>query len=250
VSIVVAFECCPFTGPSTGDAFLLMLGFVLASHLFASVISLFLGKFRWISALLIGLICLLPAGFFAGFAIEDHIYVRHYAVYDRFRDNLANPVPKSVTNLRFNTLKEAINPDASFRFNIAPADLEEIIRQRGLKLVQPDALKCPADYFKFPYYLPLRGPFNLYQGTDSADNVLTLKVNEARDQVVFRLESAAYYKYHYWESNPDLVKMGQDELARLKKEWESQEGRHPNDSRSIGPETNRKPPAAEPADMR
>jgi len=224
-----------------------MLGGVLASHLFAGCVSLSLRKFRWVSALLIGLICLLPAAWFAGLAIEDHIYVRYYAVYDRFRDSLASPIPKSVTNLRFNTLEEEINADASFRFDIAPTDLEAIIRQKGLKLVPPDALRCPEDYFKYPYYLPVRGPFVLYQGVDQDGSVLTLKVNEAQDQAIFRKEDESYYKYREWETNPDLVQMGQEQLENLRKEWEAQPGGQAKESRPMRPETNRTSSAAAPA---
>jgi hypothetical protein len=250
-SVGIIAVLCPFAGPSTGDLLLFMLGGILASHLLAGFVSLFLRTFRWTSALLIGLICLLPAACYAGLALKSHIYLQHYAAWDRFRDQLANPVPKSVTNLRFNTVEEEINGDLSFRFNIAPTDLQEIIRQKGFKLVQPDAMKCPKDYFKYPYYLPVRGPYVLYQGVDHDGNVSTLKVNEAQDQVIFREESSAYYEGRYWETvDPTLVKMGQDDLARLKKEWEGQSGSQANDGLAIRPATNRTPSADAPSNVK
>ena len=244
VSVGVTFASCPFAGPATGELFLFMLGWVLVSHLLAGIVSLFLRKFTLISALFLGLICLLPASFFAGHAIKDNIYLRHYAVWDRFRDELANPIPKSVSHLRFNTIEEDINPDLSFRFSIEPKDLQEIIRVKRLKLVRPDDLRCPQDYFKYPYYLPVRGSFVLYQGVDKAGSVLTLKVNEAHEQAIFRKESEAYYKHRYWEANPTLVKMGQEDLARLSKRWEAEPSGPANGSQPIRSETNRTSPAA------
>ena len=72
-SIFITGASCPFAGPSTPDALFFMLGLVLASHVVATVISLFIPKVSWISVVVLGLICFAPAIIFAGYAIKEHL---------------------------------------------------------------------------------------------------------------------------------------------------------------------------------
>ena len=181
-SFVITGMSCPFAGPSTGDALFFMLGIVLAGHVVVTLGSLLVPKFSWVSAAVIALLCLTPSLFFAGYAIKEEIHFRRYAVLDRFREKLADPIPESVKGLRFTTLEEKINPDLGFCFDIAAADLREIIASKGLQPTRPEDLRCPRDFFKYPYYLPVHGKYVLYQGSDEYGSVLTLKVNKPQTQ--------------------------------------------------------------------
>jgi hypothetical protein len=214
------------------------LGAVAVSHLAAGIAGLLFLNVTWRRHVIVLSVALLPALLFSLSQLRDAYYLRYQAVYDRFRDELANPIPNSVRNLRFNPLSETINADLSFRFDIDPKDLGDILSSKHLQPVESDSLMCPQDYFKYPYYLPVRGNFVLYQGRDKDGGVLTLKVTEAHDHAVFRKESEAYYKYHYWDSNPTLVKMGQDDLERLKAKWIGEQAAAANGSQPIRATTN------------
>jgi hypothetical protein len=218
-SLLIIWLWDPFAGMGTGMLIVTLLGAVAVSHLAACIAGLFLLNVSWRRHVIVLSVALLPALLFSLIQLRDAYYLRYQAVFDRFRDELANPIPSSVRNLRFNPLSETINANLSFRFDIDPKDLGDILSSRHLQPVDSDSLLCPQDYFKYPYYLPVRGRFVLYQGRDKDGDVLTLKITEARDHAVFRKESEAYYKYHYWNSNPTLVKMGQDDLERLKGKW-------------------------------
>ncbi len=221
VSIVIGGVSCPFAGPSTPDALFFILGCVVASHVFALVVSVAFPKLNWCTVAAIVAICVAPALFFAAHAITDNIHLRYFAVWDRFRDTLADPIPSSVKGLRFTTLEETINPDLGFRFDIDPDDLRAIIQAKKLKNKDPDELKCPRDFFKHPYYLPLPGKYVLYQGPDQYGDILTLKVNEEHTHAIFRKESEGYYRYRYWEGPPVDLKQTALKLERMRKEYEA-----------------------------
>jgi hypothetical protein len=66
----------------------------------------------------------------------------------------------------------------------------------------------PKDYFQYPYYLPLDGKYQLFQGRGKWDNVLTIKTNDSHSHAMFRRESPNFYKYRWWgEANPVLIRM-------------------------------------------
>jgi hypothetical protein len=222
----------------TGALIAFQLGAVAVSHLAAGIVGLFLLNRTWRRLVAVLPLAMLPVLLFSTTKLRDAYYLRYQAVYDRFRDELVNPIPRSVRNLEFNPIAEAINADLSFRFDIDPKDLHDIISSKELKPVNPDDLICPRDYFKYPYYLPVPGRFVLYQGRDKAGDVLTLKVTEAHDRAFLRKESEAYYRYHYWDSNPTLVKMGQEDLERLKRKWAGEPGTAATRSQPVRPETN------------
>jgi len=218
-SILIIRLLDPFAGMGTGALVAFLFGAVAVSHLAAGIVGSLLLNRTWRRHTIVLSIAMLPALLFSLSKLREAYYLRYQAVYDRFRDELANPIPNSVRKLEFNPISEAINADLSFRFDIDPKDLRSIISSKELNPVRPDDLLCPQDYFKYPYYLPVRGEFVLYQGHDKDGDVLTLKVTEAHDHAVFRKESEAYYRYHYWDANPTLVKMGQEDLERLKRKW-------------------------------
>ena len=230
-SILLIWLWAPFAGMGTGLLIVTLLSALAISHVLACLAGLFLLKASWRRHALVLAIGLGPALLFSLMQARQAYYLKYQAVYDRFRDDLANPIPKSVRNLRFNPLSETINPDLNFRFDISPKDLRDIITSKHLEPVEPDKLLCPQDYFKYPYYLPVPGEFVLYQGRDSNGDVLTLKVTKAHDHAVFRRESDAYYANHYWDLNPTLVKMGQNDLERLKKRWTDEQVDAPNERR-------------------
>ena len=84
-----------------------------------------------------------------------------------FRDNLLNPIPESVKNLRSIPLDEEIRPDLAVRFEIAPEDLDAIVRKYKLRKVKPEELKCPTDFFRHPYYFRWRAPTTFIRGQTS-----------------------------------------------------------------------------------
>ena len=96
-----------------------------------------------------------------------------------------------------------------FRFGIEPKDLDALIEKRGFQRIQVEELRCPVDRFRDPDYLPLGSSATFYAIEDNETGYpetgwgegLTLKVNADRNRVIFRRESAAYYRYRYWESN-------------------------------------------------
>jgi hypothetical protein len=224
ISFFITGASCPFAGPSTPDALFFMLGIVLVVHLIVAVVSLVISRFTLISALLVSLICLAPSLFFAVIAIREDIYDRHYLVYDRVRDQLVDPVPESVKNASFVTLDEMIFTHLCFRFDIAPEDLRRIIKAKGLKLTKPEDLKCPADFFLYPYYIPVEGPYVLYQATIEYDQVITLKVNQAHTHAIFRRQGSRFYEERPWEEDMAHGEIYYGNyLEDLKKEWEAKQ---------------------------
>lgn len=159
---------------------------ILLTHIFALVVSLFIPRLSFVSCVIVFSISFsLPAVM----GIENYQrwhYRRYQAVYDRFRDNLVSPIPASVTNLRFVKLEEQIRPDLAFRFDIDVDDLDELFKRLQLVKVAPKDMLDPKDPFQRPYYMPLEGEWEVFQGKDRYDEVLTIKTNKAHTHAIFR----------------------------------------------------------------
>lgn len=148
-------------------------------------------------------------------------YRRYRAVYDRFRDDVADPIPASVSDLRFVGLDDGISPGLMFRFDIDRVDLDAILTRLGLSRVEPGAMLDPTDFFQYPYYLPLEGEFEVYQGKGALGEVLTIKTNKARTHAIFRRQSSGYYRDRDWENrNPALREMDERALSAMKERYE------------------------------
>lgn len=128
----------------------------------------------------------LPAGCEMGSGVHRAYQRRYVLPADRFRDHLASAVPPSVTGLRFVPLAESRRPDLMFRFDIAPADLDDILAQRGFKRVSPGELPRQDDLFRDPGYLPLGGDDQTFQAQDKWGTVMVIKTNAAHTHAIFR----------------------------------------------------------------
>ncbi|MDA7882198.1 hypothetical protein N9A94_07805 [Akkermansiaceae bacterium] len=196
-------------GPDTGDAILMILGGIAVAHLIAFVAGFFLSCRKILSHIILIGIALAPIGFLCAMSMKEAHYLKHEAVYDRFKDSLFDPIPASVTDLEFVDLDESGDTHLMFRFSIDPQDLDALIEQRGFQRIEVEDFRCPIDRFRDPDYLSLGSPATFYAIEDNEMGYpepgwgegLTLKVNADRNQVIFRRESAAYYRYRYWESN-------------------------------------------------
>jgi hypothetical protein len=187
----------------------MLLGGISISHVVAGGFGCFLLKPTWRRVVLVTSIAMFPASFFSLQQSRDAWYIRHEAVYDRFRDNLVTPIPASVSDLHFVPLEEEHETHLMFRFTIAPEDLNRIIRSRHFVEIDRTQFRRPDDLFTHADYLPLTEPATLYVLNDIAAGYpdkgigegYTLKVSADRRHVIFRRESAAYYLYRYWESD-------------------------------------------------
>ena len=83
-----------------------------------------------------------------------------------------------------------------------------IIEKRGFQRITPEQFRCPVDRFRESDYLPLDEPVTFYALEDHEAGYaepgwgegFTIKVNADRNRVIFRRESAGFYRYRYWES--------------------------------------------------
>ena len=209
VSVILLGSLDLFMGPDTGDAILMILGGIVIAHLIAFVAGFFLPRRKLLSHIILIGIALVPIGFLCAMSMKEAHYLKHEAVYDRFRDRLFDPIPASVADLEFVDLDEKGDTHLMFRFGIEPKDLDALIEKRGFQRIQVEELRCPVDRFRDPDYLPLGSSATFYAIEDNETGYpetgwgegLTLKVNADRNRVIFRRESAAYYRYRYWESN-------------------------------------------------
>ena len=207
VSFIALGSIDLFMGPDTPDAIMMILGGVFIMHLLAFGIGLCLPRRKLLSHLAVISVPLIPIGYLWSEQIRESNYLKYEAVYDRFRENLADPIPSSVANLEFIDLDESRDTHLMFQFEIAPTDLHEIIESRGFKETDVSAFRCPVDRFRDPAYLPLREPVSFYTIEDNKMGYpepgwgegFTLKVGGDRRSVVFRRESAAFYRYKYWD---------------------------------------------------
>ncbi len=192
----------------------------LASHVIAAVVGLLFRRASVRSCALVFAIAFFPGCVDGVSEIQKAIHLNYFAPYDRFRENVASPVPNSVSNLRFLPLDEQIRPDGMFEFDIDPVDLDTILANLKLKRVDPTKMLNPKDYFQYPFYLPVGGAYHVFQGTDRFDEVLTIKANESHTHAVFRRESSGFYRDRGWENgNPTIVRMEEEALERLKRKY-------------------------------
>lgn len=200
-----------FMGPDTGDAIGLILVGLLGMHFLAFLIGLFLPPRMVSNHLALVATAILPIGLLAAASIKESRYLKNEAVFDRFRDSLHNPIPESVRELKFIDYEESKDTHLSFRFRINPADLDRIIEHRGFQQITPDQFRNPTDHFRDMAYLPMDGPVTFYTIEENKGGYpepgwgegYTLKVNGTRDAVIFRRESAMFYRNRSWESRND-----------------------------------------------
>jgi len=203
ILVIVLWE--PFAGMGTGILIATLLGTVAASHMLSGIVGFFLQHRTWRRLFIILSLAMLPAILFSLSQVRDALYLRYRAAYDRFRDNLASPIPTSVANLEFIPLAEAHETHLMFRFTISPQDLDGLIHSRGFVEITTSGFRRPDDLFTHPEYLPLAEPVTFYTLNDIAAGYpdkgigegYTLKVSADRRHVVFRRESAPYYLYKY-----------------------------------------------------
>lgn len=134
-------------------------------------------------------ICLGPATGIAGVYLASDISFRANGPADRFRDYLADPIPASVTQIRFATLQEEIDPDLVLWFRIMKPDLDRIIQNQGYYRVTPGKFANRNDYFNNPSYLRIGDGDEFYQRVNQFGEVFTLRVNEQHTAGVFRRDS-------------------------------------------------------------
>jgi hypothetical protein len=225
VSILMLPQIIPFD-PEGAGAMAAVVG-VLLGHGVAAVVSLLWPKISITSCGVVFCIAFFFTGCFLVEAIQRWRYLHYQAPYDRFRDYVASPIPAGVKNLEFMSLEEQISPDLMLRFDVAPEDLDNIISNLKMKRVELKSLPNPKDFFRYPYYLPLDGDdFEIYQGKDHNDEVLTLKMNKSHTRAIFRKESSGIYRDRRWENQPEIqVRMDEEALGRLKRQYEAAKGR-------------------------
>lgn len=204
----------PFAGMGTPDLVMGILAGVAASHLAGLLVGFAFERVSKISAVVVCAICLVPLGFLSVLHVKDAIHLNYYAPSERFRDNLADPIPRSVSNIRFVPLKECYEPNLILRFSISPEDLEKVIHDKGFLRIDAEGFRRPDDLFTHEEYLPMEGRPSFYLATDRFGEVHTLKVSEDRRSVIYRRESSAYYRYRYWETHPELEAKWLDELKK------------------------------------
>lgn len=194
----------------------LLLGGILLFHLFGLFIGMLFTRISVVSAIIVCVVCLIPLGALSAMRGAELYHMKYTAPSDRFRYYLADPIPKSVSNIKFVPLSEKYAINLVFRFSIAPDDLAKIIADKGFKEVGETGFRRPDDLFTHEEYLPLEGKPTYYQATDEYGNELTLKVSEDRRFVVFRRESESFYRDKGW--NLEVYHDGEVEfLAELKK---------------------------------
>jgi hypothetical protein len=193
LSFVLSFIVLRWVDPFPGQAIDVIVSAVLLTHAVAVIISSLIPKVSKVSCVIVFGIAFSSAGCLGVGAIQKARYLRYYAAYDGFQDNLASPVPKSVSNLRFVWLEEGISSDLMLQFDIDPADMDTILKTLKLERVEPDRMLNPKDVFQHPNYMPIDGKYHLFQGKDKFDEVLTIKTNEPHSHAIFRKESSSIY---------------------------------------------------------
>jgi hypothetical protein len=196
---------------------------LLCMYTAIAIIALLIPRASKWSCGIVLLLALLPAGLEVERAIREVIMMRYYLPYDRLRDWIVSPIPASVTNLHFVPPEEMVLPDVMLEFDIDPADTDRILNELNLEPVEPASLPNPKDFFRYAYYLPMNGAFQLFQGKDQYGNVLTIKANTWHSHVVFRKEDSSFYCDRKWEHqrNSVLTEIENEGLARLKARYEA-----------------------------
>jgi hypothetical protein len=136
---------------------------------------------------------------------------------DRFRDHLGPTIPPSVKNLRFVPLDDRITTDLILQFDIDRADLEALFDRLGAKHVEPEELPNPDDFFRHSFYLPVGGPFELYQVRIPKSVMITFKTNASRTHAICRYEYGSVYDEREWEHPNRTTYWNNIALERLKR---------------------------------
>ena len=176
ISLLAAPMVLWFAGMGTGILIAIFLASLVVTHVIAFLIGLVLRGKTWRTIILLCGIALISPIFFGATKLHDAWYLHFQAVKDRFRDNLAAPIPKSVSHLEFVPLQEAFVPDLIFRFEIASDDLDKIIRSKGFRKIGVNEFIRKDDLFTFRKYLPLSEPTSFYIHEDEGGSVAILKV--------------------------------------------------------------------------
>ncbi len=208
VSIIIIRAWEPFAGMGTVSLVVVLLGSLLVSHFISGMIGRVLLKQTWKRVFIVLLVAMLPTFVYSIFETYDVWYDRYQKVYDRFRDYLADPIPMSVSNLKFIPFEKKHETHLMFQFTISPDDLEKIIRIKGFQKIGTKSFRRPDDLFTHPEYLPLPEPAEFYIIINDVNTYpdegigtgYTLKVSADR-HVIFRREDATYYKYQSWKND-------------------------------------------------
>ena len=222
LSFVISFMLLPLIIPFDieGTGITAAVYMVLFGHAVALVVGLFFSRASVKSCAIVFGVAFLFTAWMSVDAIQEWRYLRYQAVYDRFQDTLASPVPKSVSNLRFVSLEEGIVTDLMFEFDIDPADMDAILARLKLERVDHKNMLNPKDFFQHAYYMPVDGDYQVFQGKDKFDEVLTIKTNGSHTHSVFRKESSGKYRDREWENgNPAIIRMDNDALERLRRKY-------------------------------
>jgi len=142
----------------------------------------------------LALLCLAPSLFILANFITQEVKFRINGPSDRFRDYVSNPIPASVTSLKFVEMVDTVDPVLVLRFNISPADLDRLIRDEGYVRVSPGTLRNPTDRFNAANYLRLGSDDELYQHGNQDGDEFTLRVNKEHSAAFFRQESSFEYR--------------------------------------------------------
>lgn len=209
-SLLILIKFTPFAGMGMGVLIDFLLGSVVTAHMVAAIVGAFLIQQGRSRLAIVLSVALFPATMLLLFRSWDAYHLRYVAVYDRFRDNLMNPIPDSVSDLKFVSFHEKGESHLMFRFEIDPDDLEKIIQCKGFKRIDKTQFRRWNDLFTDTRYLPLEEPvaFYIFEDLDGGYKDLgigegyTLKVSADRTHVIFRRESAAYYRYKHWAHEP------------------------------------------------
>ena len=186
LSFVLSLAALSGVGLMPGEAIECAAIGMLLIHGASAVVALLPRRATLASGVIIFCVPFLPAGCEMTARVRESYRMRYVLPGDRFRDHLASPVPASVANLRFVPLSESRRPDLMFRFDIAPADLDDILARRGFKRVSPAELLRHDDLFRDPAYLPLGEGDQLFQAQDQWGTVMVIKTNGAHTHAIFR----------------------------------------------------------------
>ena len=201
-----------------GQGILIGMYFVglIISHLIALGIGFILRVKTWRTIVYLCGIALLPPISFGAIKLHDALYLRFQGDSDLFRDKLADPIPKSVSHLEDVPLQEAFVPDLIFRFDIAPDDLDKIIRVKGFIKIRANEFARKDNLFTFQKYLPLSEPTSFYiRRDDYYGNVDILKVSSDRRKVIFRQQAFISYTNGDWGNNVLLKEEEQNFIRQL-----------------------------------
>jgi hypothetical protein len=202
-----------FAGMGQGGLVFIYFSGLIISHLIAFGAGFILRAKTWRTIICLCGIALLPPISCELIKIHDAWYLHFQAASDRFRDNLADPIPKSVSHLEIVPLKEAFVSDLIFRFEIAPDDLDKIVRVKGFRKIGANEFARKDDLFTFQKYLPLSEPASFYIREDDDENIDMLKVSSDRKKVIFRVESSNDYTNGDWGNN-SLIKEEEQNFIR------------------------------------